>query len=162
MATMLHLELAQKAGPLDRLVDVVRATATQFELLARVSESPDPRRVTFYLHSGLLVDVDPPFVSGVDPFIADFGMARAATVDFTFDSSHEGFEQQDDEMLRLTFGLLEAVASDAVLHYEYSEVYLARLGGRLLLSDDDVVWPPEELARVPVLYERAHLAFRTM
>jgi hypothetical protein len=162
MATMLHLELAQEAAPLARVVEAVRATATRLGLLARESESPDPLRVLFYLHSGLMVDVDPPFASGEDPFVADFGMVRAATVDYTFDSTHEGFERQDDELLRLTFALLAALPGDAVLHYEYSVVYLARLGGRLLLSDADDVWTPEDLVHVPEPYQRSRLAFRTM
>lgn len=163
MSTMLHLELTKEATPLDRLAEAVRATATQLNLLARVVEAPDPANAGFYLTSGLLVTVDPPFVSGEDPFVSDFGMARAATVDFYYDSQHEGFERQDDELLQMVFWLLEVVVpGDAVLHYEYYVVHLVRCGGQFVLSDADDVWPPERLSRVPVPYQRSHLAFVTM
>jgi hypothetical protein len=162
MATMLHLELTHEATPLDRLVETVRATATRLTVLARVVEAADPANTLVVLTSGLLVDVDPPFASGEDPFVADFGMTRAATVDFTYDSRHEGADRQQDELLRMVFGLLETVPGDAVLHYEYYVVYLARLGGRLVLSDADDLWSPEDLVHVPEPYQRSPLAFRTM
>jgi len=162
MATMLHLELTKEALPLTRLVDELRATATRLGLFAREIEFPDPAHNLIHLTSGLLVDAGPPVVSGEDPFVADFGMARAATVDFNYDSQHEGFERQHEELLRIVFGLLEVIPGDAVLHYEFFVVHLARLGGRLVLSDAEDLWPPEELVRVPAPYERAPLAFRTM
>lgn len=56
-------------------------------------------------------------------------------------------------------GLLDRVTGDAVLHYEYSEVWLLRRDGQLVLSDSDDVWHPEHLARVPHRYERARLVF---
>jgi hypothetical protein len=83
-------------------------------------------------------------------------------VDFTYDSTHEAFEQQDDQLVQIVFGLLETLTGDAVLHYEYFQIYLARFKGQLILSDDDDFWPPEELVRVPMPYQRSHLAFVTM
>ncbi|HEV7761256.1 MAG TPA: SitI3 family protein [Acidimicrobiales bacterium] len=160
MATMYHLELTDEATPLGRLAETVRATSTRLGLLARVAEAPEPAAADVILTSGLTVDVDRPFVTGEDPLVAAFGMARAATVDFTFDS-REDPDRQFDELLRLVFGLLEAVPGDAVLHYEYAEVWLVRRGGLLVLNDDDVMWPPEELPRIDAPYQRSHLAFVT-
>jgi hypothetical protein len=126
-----------------------------------VAEAPDPADAHVFLPSGPMVTVDRPFVSGEDPFVADFGMARAATVDLTIDGAGD-FDQQVDDLLRLLVGLLKVVAGDAVLHYDYAEVWLVRTGGRLVLSDDDDIWPPDRLARIDVPYERSHLAFVAM
>jgi hypothetical protein len=161
MAHMLHLELTQEATPLERLAGDVRATAARLDLVGRVAEAPDPTDALLFLPSGLMVKVGRPFVSGEDPFVADFGMARAATVDFTFDSSGD-FDLQVDELLELLVGLLAVVPGDAVLHYEFAEVWLVRRAGAFVLSDDDEIWPPERLARIDVPYDRSHLAFVTM
>lgn len=161
MAHMLHLELTEEATPLARLADEVRATATRSDLLARVAEAPDPADAQVFLSSGLMVEVDRPFVSGEDPFVADFGMARAATVDATFDTGRD-FDVQVDELLQLLFGLLAVVAGTAVLHYEYAEVWLVRRDGRLVLSDDDHIWTPDRLARVEAPYERSPLTFASL
>jgi len=165
---MLHLELTEDAMPLDGLAHTVRDTASRLGSLAGFWQgaTANPADETYVLTTGLLVSVSPAFVKGQDadedPFLNDFGMARAATVDFTYDSRHEGFEQQLDQLLQMVFELLDLVPGDALLHYEYYVVHLARLEGQLILSDDDDMWPPEDLVRVPVPYQRSHLAFRTM
>jgi hypothetical protein len=160
MAHMHHLELTKEATPLDRLAEHVRATATRLDLLARVADAPAPADAVVTLTSGLLVEVVGQSVSGGDPFVADFGLVRAATVDFTIDGRSDP-DRQFDELLQMVFGLFEVVRGDAVLHYEYEEVWLVRRDGQLVLNDDDVMWPPEELARIDVPYQRAHLAFVT-
>jgi hypothetical protein len=160
MALTLHLELTSEATSLDRVAGDVRATASRLDLRARVVEAPDPADALVFLPSGLLVRVDRPFVSGEDPFVADFGMARAATVHFTFDG-RDDVDRQVVELLRMVLGLLAVIPGDAVLHYEHAEVWLVRRDGRVVLSDDDSTWPPDRLARVDVPYERSHLAFPT-
>jgi hypothetical protein len=163
MAHMHHLELTEEATPLDRLAEDVRAIATRSDLLARVVEAPDPADALYILTSGLQVQVRRPSVAAEDTedtFVADFGMARAAAVDFTYDG-REDPDRQLDELLQVVFGLLEVVTGDAVLHYEYADVWLVRRDSQLVLSDDDQMWPPEELAGIDVQYQRAHLAFVT-
>ena len=161
MAQMLHLELTEEATPLTRLAEEVRAAATRTDLLARVAEADDPADAHVHLAGGVMVQVDRPFVSGEDPFVADFGMARAATVDATFDRDGD-FDDQVDELLQLLFALLSAVGGDAVLHYDYAEVWLVRREGRVVLSDDDDIWTPDRLALVTVPHERSHLAFASL
>lgn len=161
MAHIHHLELTKEATPLDRLAEHVRATATRLNRLARVAEASDPADAVLILTSGLRVEVVRQSVSAEDPFMADFGMVRAATVDFTIDGRVDP-DRQLDELLQMVFGLLEVVRGDAVLHYEYEEVWLVRRDGQLVLNDDDVMWPPEELARIDLPYQRSHLAFVTI
>jgi len=161
MAQMLHLELGAEATPLDRLRGTVHQAAVRIDALAQVLGGATPADATYVLTSGLLVSVSSPSVSDEDPFLADFGLVRAATVDFFVDSARE-IETQYDQVPALVFALLEAVPGDAVLHYGYTEVWLVRRGGRYVLSDDDAAWPPERLARVDVPYERSHLTFVTM
>src|ERR1700754_655766 len=140
MATMLCLELSEDATPLDRLAHTVRDMADRLGMLVRTSQGnpPIPAHETYVLTTGLLVDVSRPFVGAdpsQDPFLVDFGMTRGPTVDFTYDSSHEGFEHQDDQIMAIVFGLLGTFSGDAVLHYEYFLIHLARFKGQLFLSD---------------------------
>jgi len=161
MAQMLHLELTKDATPLDRLAATVREGAAGLGILADVVEAPDPVDATLTLTSGLWVSVSVPFVSGPDPFVADFGMERAATVDFGIDGSRDP-GPEFEQLLQLAFALLARVPGDAVLHYAYAEVWLARHAGQLTLNEDATIWPPDRLAQVPVPYTQAPLSFRTM
>jgi hypothetical protein len=154
MATAYNLELTDDALPLDRLAEAVRATASRLNLLDHVSEHPEPASRDVVLTSGLLVTVSPAWVSDTDPFVVDFVMARAAEVTFYFIGDDP--DRQFDELLRLVLGLLEEVAGDAVLHYEYTVAWLVRRDGQLVLNEDHV-WPQEMLARLPVPYQRSPL-----
>jgi hypothetical protein len=161
MSQTLHLELTDDAGPLDRLAATLREVASRLGLLAAAVDTPDPADTTLTLTSGLWVSVAAPFVSGVDPFVADFGMRRAATTDLQIDPTRD-LAAQYDELLQVAFGLLAAVPGDAVLHYEYAEVWLVRRSGHLVLNEHGGMWPPDRLARIPTPYESAPLAFATM
>jgi hypothetical protein len=161
MSQILHLELTEEAGNLDRVATTVREVASRMGLLAAAVETPRPADTTLTLTSGLWVSVVAPFVSGVDPFIADFGMRRAATADLQIDTQAD-LGPQYDELLQLVFGLLAAVPGDAVLHYAWAEVWLVRQSGHLILNENGGMWPPDRLARTPIPYNRALLAFVTM
>lgn len=160
MSQMLHLELTEEVTPLDHLAEVLRDTATQLGLLAEVADGPTPADATLTLTSGLWVSIAPSFISGEDTFVADFGMARAATIDLQVDGTRD-VEPQYEQMLQMVLGLLAALPGDAVLHYAYATVWLVRRDGQLILNEEDDVWPPERLASVDVPYERSHLAFVT-
>jgi hypothetical protein len=53
---------------------------------------------------------------------------------------------QEDELVRLTFGVLDVVPGDAVLHRESETIWLLRRGGELSLHESAEVWTPARLA----------------
>ena len=158
MSQMLHLELSKEAPPLAQLATAAREAAAAAGVLDGVVGGPDPTATTLALTSGLTVELAPPFVSGADPFLADFGFERGASVDFQIDGSRDPGPEYD-QLLQLTFALLARVPGDAVLHYGYAEVWLLRRGGQLVLNERPDIWPPDRLAGVPVPYQQAPLAF---
>ena len=159
MSQIYGLELTAAALPLDGLAHDVHTSATERGVLAGVDPpGAAPRAAELTLHSGLRVWVAEPFSSGTDPFIADFGLERAAIVDLQIEGTM-AVGPQLDEMLVLVFDLLARRPGDAVLHFEYARVWFLRRDGRLVLNDDASIWTPERLARVPPPYERASLRF---
>jgi hypothetical protein len=164
MSQMLHLELSKDGATVAQHAGLVRQVAADLGVVAAVTESPsssDPANATVTLTSGLWVSVSRPFVSDVDPFIADFGFERGVTIDFSIDRDHD-FDAQVAQLLQLTFALLARIPNDAVLHYDYADVWLLRRGGQLVLADRDDIWYPDRVALVPAPYGRGPLAFVSM
>lgn len=96
-------------------------------------------------------EYDPP-----DPVENEFGFAP--TVEVVFGLSKAGdFDSQETDVLRLALGVLNRIPGDALLHYQYSEVWLHRLGGRLTVNDG--LWKPQRLTLLPQPYERRSMAF---
>jgi hypothetical protein len=62
-------------------------------------------------------------------------------------------------MVRLTDSLLNRVPGDAVLHYQYEEIWLARRGDDLSVSEQADLWPPNRLAALTQRYSRTTLRF---
>lgn len=161
MTQIYQLELAAPATGVD---DVARALRDVAVSAGVVAEDFDPARLVdgvVTLGSGLWVDVSPlddDDLDDPDQFAVDFGLQRTVSVGLQIDSAKDPGPQMQD-MLTLVLDLLDRVPGDAVLHYEYSEVWLLRRDGRLVVSDSDDVWHPEYLARVPQPYERARLVF---
>lgn len=154
------LELAHDAGTLEGVATTLRSVAARSGLLADTSPG-ELVGATLTLTSGLWVSVSPPFFSGEDPFLTDFGIERGASIDLQIDGMHDP-EPQLDELLSLVLALLDEVPGDAVLHYASVEVWLVRRDGRLVLNDSDDIWPAGRLVTVTRPYERAPLAFATM
>jgi hypothetical protein len=96
-------------------------------------------------------EYDPP-----DPVENEFGFAP--TVEVVFGLSKAGdFDSQETDVLRLVLGVLNRIPGDALFHYQYSEVWLHRLGGRLTVNDS--LWKPQRLTLLPQPYERRSMAF---
>jgi hypothetical protein len=93
-----------------------------------------------------------------DPVVEDLGIAATVRVIFWVGKKHEVSLQQDD-MIRVVSGLLEAVSGDAVLHLHAEHIWLLRRDGDLIVSDNDDLWRPLRLAMIPSPYRRATLAF---
>ena len=70
----------------------------------------------------------------------------------------ESTDQQDD-MIRVTTGLLGRVAGDAVLHFQFEDIWLLRRGAELSLNERDDLWPSERLAMVSQPSHRATHTF---
>jgi hypothetical protein len=96
-------------------------------------------------------EYDPP-----DPVENEFGFAP--TVEVVFGLSKAGdFDSQETDVLRLVLGVLNRIPGDALLHYQYSEVWLHRSGGRLTVNDG--LWKPQRLTLLPQPYESRTMAF---
>jgi hypothetical protein len=158
MSQIHYLELTRDALPTATLGRVARDVVERAGLLAEVGDAPDPAEATLRLTDGMWVWVEVPVITGPDSFVADFGIARAATVNFDVGGTDDPARTIDD-MLRLALDLLARAPGDAVLHYEYTDVWLVRRGGQLLLNDVPGLWSPERLAWIPVPYQLAPLAF---
>ena len=159
MSQLHHLELTAAAGPLESVARELRDVAVGAGLVVSATEPPGrPVDAVLTLRSGLWASVSPPIHSGPDPFIADFGVARASTVDLQTNATRP-IGPQIDDLLDIVLELLDRLPGDAVLHYGYSEVWLVRRDGRLLLSDSDDIWRLDRLARFPGPYERVPLRF---
>ncbi|MFF4401633.1 SitI3 family protein [Streptomyces sp. NPDC001480] len=87
------------------------------------------------------------------PVVAGLGFTPTVTVAFRMAKGVEVSEQQDD-MLRLVMPLLAQVDGDAVMHFQFEEVWLLRRNGQLTLNEQDVLWRPQRLALVPGPYRR--------
>lgn len=157
MSSVFHLELTAGSAPLERLALDVRAVTSEAGLIASRG-SDDLLDGVLTLTSGLWVSVSR--LDDTDPEVPTFGkelgIDSVASVDLQQDGGRDAMAQLD-EMLTVVFGLLERVPGDAVLHYEESEVWLVRRDGELILTDNDRIWIPERLARVPPPYRRAPL-----
>jgi len=156
MSSIFHLEFSASSSPIERLALNLRAVTTDAGLVADVG-ADDLVRAVLTLDSGLWVSVLQLDDTVTDPFGTELGVQSVASVDLQLNGTRDSIEQLD-EMLTVVFGLLARVPGDAVLHYEYAEVWLVRRSGDLLLADDDEIWTPDRLARVPPPYQRAELA----
>ena len=61
---------------------------------------------------------------------------------------------QQDDMVRITARILEAVPGDAVLHRELETGWLVRKGGVVSLNERTDLWTAERLAMMPQPYQR--------
>ncbi|KPI00391.1 hypothetical protein OK074_5824 [Actinobacteria bacterium OK074] len=87
------------------------------------------------------------------PIVTDLGFTPTVSVGFRMAKGVEVSDQQDD-MLRLVLPLLEQVDGDAVLHYQFEQIWLLRKNGDLTLSEDDDLWRPHRLPLVTQPYRR--------
>lgn len=87
------------------------------------------------------------------PVVAGLGFTPTLTVAFRMAKGVEVSDQQDD-MLRLIMPLLARVDGDAVLHFQFEQIWLLRRNGELTLSEEDDLWRPRRLALVPGPFRR--------
>jgi hypothetical protein len=131
--------IAGTAGGLDRSVAAERepeALITADRLLDGV-----------VLSGGLWVRVLEPSTAPWHVLVTDLGMTATVRVAFRLNKFASLVAQQDD-LVRLTLGLLDTVAGDAVLHRELETVWLLRRGGQVSLHERDDLWTSERLAMV--------------
>jgi hypothetical protein len=160
MSQIYYLELTEAATPIDQLARDLHAVAVAAGLLADDTPPEAFAESVVPLPGGVMVDVSTPLRRGPDQFTTDFGIERAARVEFQVDGSRD-FAPQLHDVLAVTTGLLDRLAADAdaVLHFEYDVVWLLRRDGRLYLNEDDDLWRPDRVALITQPYERAPLAF---
>ncbi|MFI6490642.1 SitI3 family protein [Streptomyces sp. NPDC050564] len=87
------------------------------------------------------------------PVINDLRFIPTVAVVFRMAKGVEVSDQQDD-MLRLVVPLLERIDGDAVLHFQFEEIWLLRKNGELSLNEDDDLWRPQRLALMAQPYRR--------
>lgn len=92
------------------------------------------------------------------PVLTDLGFSPNVSVMFELARSSEQSDQQD-EMIRLASRLLERVAGDAVLHFQFEVIWLLRRSGEMSLNERDDLWPPRRLAVVSRSYRRTTHVF---
>jgi hypothetical protein len=90
--------------------------------------------------------------------IEDLGFTPTVRVEFRLDKFTDMSDQKDD-MIRLVSDLLDRVPGDAVLHFQYEQIWLLRRDGDLSLNERGDIWPPQRLAMVSQPYRRATYAF---
>jgi hypothetical protein len=88
------------------------------------------------------------------PVAADLAFTPTMTVTFRFDK-FRSLSDQGDDMARLVSSLLERVPGDAVLHFQYEDIWLLRRGDDLSLNERDDLWPQHRLAVISQPYRRA-------
>ncbi|MFI1201660.1 SitI3 family protein [Streptomyces sp. NPDC020883] len=110
--------------------------------------------------SGMWISVgeDRPMPWG-HPVTEDLGFTPTASVRFRLDGKRGEPTDQQDDMIRLTSDLLGRVPGDAVLHFQFEDIWLLRRGAELSLNERDDLWPPQRLATVSQPYRRATHTF---
>jgi len=88
-----------------------------------------------------------------DPIVTDLGFTPTVGMVFRMAKGVEVSDQQDD-MIRLVAPLLQRMDGDAVLHFQFEEVWLLRKNGELSLNEDDDLWRPQRLALMTQPYRR--------
>ncbi|MFE7590877.1 SitI3 family protein [Kitasatospora sp. NPDC057512] len=88
-----------------------------------------------------------------DPRIGGRVFTPTVSVAFRL-GKHTDIPGQQDDMTRLAVGLLAQVPGDAVLHFDYEDVWLVRQDGEPALNERSDLWPPNRLAAVPGPYRR--------
>lgn len=91
-----------------------------------------------------------------DP-VTDLGISPGASVFFRYEK--DGYETQDDDLIRVVASLLRRFAEDVVLHFQYDSIWLLRRDGELLVSDATEEWTPSRLALLPEPFRYAALEF---
>jgi hypothetical protein len=142
---------AQVAGELQQAAQTLGlfdATVTPELLLDEVGRSRFDTRIQ-------VVDANPRPWNAV---IEDLGFTPTVRVEFRLDKVADMANQKDD-MIRLVSDLLDRIPGDAVLHFQYEQIWLLRHNGEVTLSEEDDIWPPQRLAAVHQPYRRATQAF---
>jgi hypothetical protein len=141
-------EVASELQQVAQTLGLFDATVTPESLLDEGAET---------VH-GTLIQVIDAYPRPWNPVLEDLGFNPTGTVEFRQDKFTD-MSVQDDDMILLTSGLLDRVPGDAVLHFQYEQIWLLRRDNELTLSEDDDIWPPERLAAVHQPYRRATHAF---
>ncbi|WP_103353942.1 SitI3 family protein [Amycolatopsis sp. CA-128772] len=91
------------------------------------------------------------------PLVTDFGISPTVAIGFSI-YKHDHIPQQQDDLVRLTTGLLDSVTGDAVLS-GMDIIWLMRRNGELTLNERDDVWLERRLATLHQPYRRETLAY---
>jgi hypothetical protein len=111
---------------------------------------------TGYLRSGGYFDVDLAEYDPPDPIEDQFGFAPTVQVYFGLSRS-AGFDAQEADVLRLSLGVLDRIQGDALLNFQFIELWMLRKDGKLTINDE--LWKPEYRALIKQPYEAASLSW---
>jgi hypothetical protein len=91
------------------------------------------------------------------PVVTDFGITPTVAIGFGL-YKHDKIPEQQDDLVRLSAGLLDRITGDALLS-GMDTIWLMRRGGELILNARDDIWPEHRLAALHQPYRRETLAF---
>jgi hypothetical protein len=63
-------------------------------------------------------------------------------------------------MIRLVSDLLDRIPGDAVLHFQYEQIWLLRRNDELSLNERSDIWPPQRLALGTPTFPARYLRLR--
>ena len=152
MAITFSLDIATPAPA----VEVARAVHEAGRLTGLFDEAVTPERILdegAATRFGTWIRVVETTPRPYHPVVTDLGFTPTVSVAFQLDKENRIADQQDD-VVRLTSGLLGRVPGDAVLHRELETIWLLRRGGELTVSEQGDIWPPQRLAALGLPYRR--------
>ncbi|WP_410563073.1 SitI3 family protein [Amycolatopsis sp. cmx-4-61] len=91
------------------------------------------------------------------PLVTDFGITPTVAIGFSI-YKHDRIPEQQDDLVRLSAGLLAGIAGDAMLS-GLDTIWLMRRGDQLIVNERDDIWSEHRLAALPQPYRHEVLAF---
>ncbi|MFB7911219.1 SitI3 family protein [Kitasatospora sp. NPDC056076] len=88
-----------------------------------------------------------------DPLIGGRVFSPTVAVIFRLDKM-ANIAGQQDVVVRLAVELLLRIPDDAVLHYDFEEIWLTRRDGGLSINERSDLWPQHRLAIISLPYRR--------
>lgn len=111
---------------------------------------------TVWLRGGGYFEVDAAEYDPPDPVEDQFGFAPTVEVYFEI-KKFADFDTQEIDVLRVSLGVLDRVPGDALLNYQFVELWMLRKNGTLTINDG--LWKPEYRALIKQPYESGPLSW---
>nr|CTQ92314.1 hypothetical protein [Kibdelosporangium sp. MJ126-NF4] len=111
---------------------------------------------TGWFRSGGYFDVDVSEYDPPDPIEDQFGFAPTVEIYFEI-KKFADFDAQETDVLGLSLGVLDRIPGDALLNYQFIELWMLRKDGKLTINDE--LWKPKYRALIKQPYESGPLSW---